>query len=73
MQLLWMRVLYYYATNLTAQRVNNEYTHTFDNIVAYCKGVIVVANSGWLHITKILYNQWSYVVAIPMFFVEVLA
>ena len=46
MQLLWMRVLYYYATNLTAQRVNNEYTHTFDNIVAYCKGVIVVANSG---------------------------
>ena len=25
------------TTNLTCQRVNNEYTHTLDNIVAYCK------------------------------------
>ena len=25
------------TTNLTAQRVNNEYAHTLDNIVPYCK------------------------------------
>ena len=24
------------TTNLTAQRVNNEYTHTLDNIMPYC-------------------------------------
>ena len=24
------------TTNLTAQRVNNEYTHTLDNIIPYC-------------------------------------
>ena len=25
------------TTNLTAQRVNNEFTHTLDNIIPYCK------------------------------------
>ena len=25
------------TTNLTAQRVNNDYTHTLDNVIPYCK------------------------------------
>ena len=25
------------TTNLTAQRVNNDYTHTLDNIIPYCR------------------------------------
>ena len=51
------------TTNLTCQRVNNEYTHTLDNIVAYCKrcNLVVVVNSGYY------VKLWYYTINSPMY------